>query len=270
MLAEYRDLYKHSASLIPETLTMDKNDLVRECIRKENTADYDIYISALLYRYWGLIAKFYSMSTNLATPEDCYSWLIDSIMYALNHRQWENPESAIYNDPKGPDKVINRCMKSSRLIFYQFQNRKKRKKEYQYVSIESLKEELNSDCIDIEDESSRFDDSSFDIPFLIEQTFRKKEYFLAFLLDCICIEDVFDFTEGYTQFNLKRLSKYFRKIDIDYVKYFSKKYNIEYDLVYQAAILAKNVPDSKLTAKIEDTLLRLKHSDLVKNIKGLK
>ena len=270
MLDEYRQLYKQCALLIPNALTLDKNDLCRLCIQYEHTLDYDSYVGALIYRYWGLISKFYSMSTNLAEPEDCYSWLVDSIMYALKHRQWENPGSNIYNDPKGPDKVINRCMKSSRLIFYQFQNRKKRRKDYQFISIEGLKDEMNSDSIDLEDESSRLDDIGLDVHFMIQQTFNKKEYFLAFILDCILIEDVFDTVDNHTLFNLKRLSKYFRQLDADYVKYFSDKYEIEYEKVYQAAILAKNIPDAKLTAKIEDTLLRLKHSELVRTLKGFK
>lgn len=268
MLDEYKVLYKQCASLIPDSLTMDKNELCRLCLKYENTPDYDNYIGAIIYRYWNLVPKFYSISTNLAEPEDCYSWLVDAVMYALKHRQWENPESNIYNDPKGPDKVINRCMKSSRLIFYQFQNRKKRRKDYQLVSIEGLKEDLDTDSIDLEDESSRLDDVGLDVHFLIQQTFNKKEYFLAFILDFILIEDVFDSIEHKVKFNLKRLSRYFRKLDSDYVQYFADKYQIDYNTVYQAAILAKNIPDSKLTAKIEDTLLRLKHSELVKTLRG--
>lgn len=264
MLDEYRDLYKRSANLVPNWETCDKSDLCRACLQHEHSPLYDNYLAALICRYWPLIPKFYSISTNLADPDDCYNWLIDSIMYALKHRQWENPESTVYGDPKGPDKVINRCMKSSRLIFYQFKNRKKRRKEYQFISIEGLKEQMNTDSIDIEDDSSRLDDLNFDIPFIIEQTFKRKEYFLAFILDCICIEDVFDLVGDRLVFNIKRLAKYFRQIDNTYVKYFAEKYNIEYELVYQAAILAKNVPDSKLTGKIEETLLRLKHSELIK------
>ena len=264
MLDEYKEMYKRSADVIPGWLKMDKNDLCRECLMHEHDPLYDNYIAALIYRYWGLISKFYNMSTNLADPDDCYNWLIDSIMYALKHRQWENPNSSIYNEHTGPDKVINRCMKSSRLIYYQFNNRKKRKKDFQIISIDNLKDDANSDNIELEDPSANLDDCAIDIYFLIEQTFRKKEFFLAFILDCICIEDVFDKADNEIKFNLKRLAKYFRQIDSSYILYFSQKYNIDYEEVYQAAILAKNIPDAKLTSKIEDTLLRLKHSDIIK------
>lgn len=266
MLDDYKESYKQSANLIPETLKMDKNELARLCIKNENTPDYNIYLSALLYRYWGLISKFYAISTNLAEPEDCYSWLIDAIMYALKHRQWENPESNIYNDPKGPDKVINRCMKSSRLIFYQFQNRKKRKKDYQIISIEGLKEDLNADSIDLEDDNACIDEFEIDMIYNIAQIFRKKEYFLAFILDCICNESVFETSGEKVVFNIKHLVKKFKAIDHNYLRIFSEKYDLDLDEVYQAAILAKNIPENKIKLKIEDTLLRLKHSDMIKNI----
>lgn len=267
MLEEYREIFQQSARLIPNWNTMDKNELCRLCIKHENDRSYDNYLSALICRYWNLISKFYSISTNLAEPDDCYNWLIDSITYALAHRQWDNPESPIFNDPKGPDKVINRCMKSSRLIFYQFKNRKKRRKEYQLISIDEIKENMNSDSIDIEDTSFTVDEETLDISFMIESIFNRKEYFLAFILDCICNDDVFDdISDGYV-FNLKKLCKYFRNIDESYINYFSEKYNIDYDKVYQAAILAKNVPDSKLSSKIQEMLLRLKHSEIISQIR---
>ena len=264
MLDEYKHVYLKSAVLVPQWDKIDKNDLCRKCLEKENTFEFNHYLAALICRYWGLIAKFYRISSNLAQPEDCYNWLIDAIMYALKHRQWENPDSPIYNERTGPDKVINRCMKSSRLIFYQFSNRKKRKKEYQLISIEGLKEETNSDALDIEDDDALIDECSIDVEYMIEQTFRRKEYFLAFILDCICIEDVFEFSNEGIEFNIKRLARYFRQIDENYIRYFSNKYSIDFDTVYQAAILAKNIPDTKLTGRIQELLLRLKHSDLIK------
>ena len=269
MLDEYKQLYKASADHIKDWETLDKNDLCKTCIKHENNQLlYNQYLAALVVRYWGLIPKFYAISTNLAEPLDCYNWLIDSIIYTLKHRRWEDKNAAIYNDPKGPDKMINRCMKSSRLIYYQFHNRKKRKKEYQLVSIDELKESFDSDYIDIEDESAAINEQEIDMEYFISEIFKRKEYFLAFILDCICNEDVFDSTDTSVKFNIKHLAKRFKSIDEKYLHIFSEKYDIDYDQVYQAAILAKNIPDSKLRMKIEDTLLRLKHSELVKNILG--
>lgn len=269
MLDEYKNLYIQKASNIKDWDKVDKNYLCKKCLEFESDKTvYDEYMAALICRYWNLIPKFYSMSTNLAEPEDCYNWLIDSIMYALKHRQWENPDSPIFGDPKGPDKVINRCMKSSRLIFYQFKNRKKRRKEYQFVSIDELKENLESDYFDIEDPSAKVDEDSIDIEFFIEQTFNKKEYFLSFILDQVFHEDVFESEDNKYFFSLKKLVKRFKDIDSSYAEYFSDKYSIDKDSVIQAIILAKNIPESKIKHRIEELLLRLRHSKIIKDIRG--
>lgn len=269
MLEEYKDLYKASASMIPDWATMDKNDLCRACIAHESDEVlYNAYLSAIICRYWGLISKFYNQSKNLAEPIDCYDWLIHAITYALKHRQWENPKSTIYNDPKGPDKAVNRCMKSSRLIYYQFHNRKKRRKDYTLISMDDLKENLNSDDANIEDKSANFDYTGFDLIFYINEIFNRKEYFLAFILDLICNDDVFEFQDDSTRFNIRKLIKHFRELDEAYLLMFANKYDIAYEDVLQAAILAKNIPDNKLKFKVEDMLLRLKHSTFMLTLLG--
>lgn len=268
MLDEYRQMYATAAEPIAGWKSMDKNELCRAYTKFENDPVLrDAYLSAIICRYWNLIPKFYNISKNLAEPLDCYNWLIDAILYALKHRRWEDDDASIAKDPKGPDKMINRCMKSSRLTYYQFCNRKKRRKEYQIVSIDELKETMNSDAIDIEDTDANIDLDDLDIIYCIRDIFNRKEYFLAFSLDCVLNESVFDTAEtGEITFNIKKLAKAFRSIDEDYLKRFSSKYDLDYDNVYQAAILAKNVPQAKLIHKLEETLLRLKHSNLVKYI----
>ena len=266
MLDEYKTGYQSAAQCIPNWEHIDKNELCRECLKNENNSTlYNAYISALICIYWGLISKFYKISDNLATPLDCYNWLLDSIFYALKHRQWENPDSPIYNDPAGPDKVINRCMKSSRLIHYQYFNRKKRRKDYQHLSIEDFKEKFNGDSLDLEDETAAPDFEEMDTKQFILDAFNRKEYFLAFILDCICFEDVYESEDDHIKFNIKRLCKAFKNIDTRYLQIFSMRYDLPYDDVYQAAILSKNVNPNKLAAKIKDSLLRLKHSEFILN-----
>lgn len=269
MLEEYKTLYQSLADHIPGWKVADKNDLCRRYLACENEPELqNQYFAAIICRYWGLIPKYYNISQNLAEPLDCYNWLVDAIMYTLKHKRWEDPDASISADPKGPDKMINRCMKCARLTYYQFCNRKKRRKEYQIVSLEEFREKMNSDAIDIEDADATLDVTALDMSIHIRTIFGKKEYFLAFLLDCICNEHVFEDIGDQTVFNIKRLAKAFRDIDQKYLHRFSVTYDLSYDEVYQAAILAKNIPQAKLTSKIEDALLRLKHSDLIKSIGG--
>ena len=163
-------------------------------------------------------------------------------MYAIKHRQWENPESSIYNDHNGPDKVINRCMKSSRLIYYQFNNRKKRRKDYQLISIETLRDKMNSDIVELEDTSANLDDCSIDIHFMIEQTFKRKEFFLAFILDCICIEDVFDKTNLNRQIrsNLDTINKSKVEVTAQEAKKINPDINIK---TYEVHVTEDNISE---------------------------
>lgn len=267
MLDDYKDMYRISAASIIGWDELDKSELCRLCVESEGTPIYENYLSAVICRYWPLISKFYGVSQNLAEPIDCYDWLINSILYALKHRQWENPEAAIFNDPKGPDKVINRCMKSSRLIHYQFYNRKKRKKEYQLVSIDELFDDDGKFTLELEDESAAINDQDIDACFYIAQLFRQKEYFLSFILDLICYDNVFETDDdAKIRFQLKQLVKKFKQIDMLYIKLFADRYGFSIDEVQQAAILAKNIPESKIKYKIEDILLRLKHSSFIKQL----
>lgn len=266
MLDEYKSGYLNVAQQLKDWDTIDKNQLCRDCLANENNPElYNIYMSAIICRYWGLIPKFYKISENLATPLDCYNWLLDSIFYAFKHRQWENPDSAIYNDPTGPDKVINRCMKSSRLIHYQYFNRKKRRKNYQHISIEEFKEKFNTDSFDLEDSDSELDLDDLDVKDFVKQRFNNKEYFLAFILDCICFEDVYDYDQSTYKFNMKKLCKIFKNIDENYIHIFAFRYNLDYETVYQAAILSKNINPNRLASKIKDSLLRLKHCNFIMN-----
>ena len=141
MLEEYKELCRKAANFAPGWQELSKNDLCREYVKnKGNATLQNAYISAILYRYWNLISKYYYQSANCATPEECYGWLVDSVSCCVNLAAWENPDSSIYNDPNGPDKVINRCMKCARLTYYQFINRKKRRDEIGMLSVDELKE----------------------------------------------------------------------------------------------------------------------------------
>ena len=265
MLDEYKILYQEVAKDLEGWQTIDKNELCRLYVTYEHDETLrNQYLSAIICRYWHLIGKFYALSKNLADPIDCYNWLVDAVMYTLKHRRWEDSDASISNDPQGPDKMINRCMKSCRLIHYQFFNRKKRRKEYQIVSLDELKDAMNTDSFDIEDPESNVDIEEIDLKFYIRSVFLQKQYFLAFVLDLVSMDNVFEQDEFTIKFNLKRVAKLFRQIDRGYVDTFAYRYDLDVESVHQAAILAKNVPSVKLTAKIQESLLKLKHSKLFK------
>lgn len=263
MLDEYKLACKESADLIEGWETITKNDLCRLCVAyKNNQQLYNAYFSALLYRYWNLILKFHAQSYNVASPQDCYDWLVTALTYALEHTRWDDTDSTVYNDPNGPDKVINRCMKSVRLTFYQYINRKKRKDNFGMLSLEELKDNPNTD-FDVQDEDTIIDNSDIDIKNYVRTIFYKKDYFLAYMVDSIVNGFVFDtIDDSKIVFNSKKLAKQLRQIDEQYCKTFANTYDIPEQEVI-STLRYCNFGSSNLYSKIENTLLKLKHDPFI-------
>ena len=257
MLNDYKEHCKASADLILKNwASMSKNELCRAYIEHEQDTELaNAYFSALLYKYWNLIPKFHAQSYNVAEPEEVYNWLVDSISYALKHRRWTDKDSNIYQDNTGPDKVINRRMKCARLTYYQFLNRKKRKQDFDTLSLDQLQEDHN-DNLDLIDPNDSLNDASIDLKEFIRECFYKKDYFLAFLLNIICTESVFD----NHKFNYKKVVKYLKKIDETYCKGFAYLYDIDEALVLSTLKYFNKNSTNYLMQKIEYYMGILSHS----------
>ncbi len=269
MLDEYKDLCRRSADLIPDWKSMSKNDLCRAYVQnKDNPEIQNHYLSAILYRYWNLISKYYYMSANCATPEDCYEWLVDSVCCCVNLASWENPDSSIYKDPNGPDKVINRCMKCARLTYYQFINRKKRRDNFGLLSIDELKELFGNSVAEPVDYEQECNASEVMIKEYVVTMFNRKDYFIAFLIDCIISSNIFDITrkdnESYFEFNLRKLVKVMNNLEDEYPLVFAETYGIPVEKVVKGFSYVKDIPECNMRKKIIQSLDSLKHSDLVK------
>ena len=260
MLDEYKIYCKDRADIIPDWQSMSKNELCNNYIATEDPEVKDAYLSAILYKYWKLIPKFYHMSSNVASPEDCYDWLVESVLCAVNCKRWTEEDSSIYKDPNGPDKVINRAMKCARLNFYQFINRKKRKDNFGLLSLDELKENLHDNSFDIEDPELRIDnEASLSLKDFIRNVFNRKEYFLAFMLDCILSENIFDYDAGQLKFNQKHLTKLLRDLDHDYAVRFAESYEFDIESVTKALSYCQGLSSAKIQSKIEFNLQKLKH-----------
>ena len=145
----YRKAHEARASSIEGWKTMNKNDLVNKYIEVEDNAELaDAYMSAILCRYWGIIASFRKNSFRSIHDETIYyDWLTYAVMRAIDKRRWKDPQNKLYNDPNGPDKVINRCLKCARLGWYQQSNRPGKKANHATESIEQAADNgfLNED-----------------------------------------------------------------------------------------------------------------------------
>lgn len=274
MLEDYKESLRACANLIPDWESKGKNELCREYVlHKDDERLRDAYLSAVLCRYWNLISKYHFMSSNVASPEECYGWLVDSVLCCLTLTSWENPSSSIYNDPNGPDKVINRCMKCARLTYYQFINRKKRRDNFGLLSIDEMAESFGQTVKEPEDTTSTDRLSEWAIIDYIKDAFGRKDYFTAIMIDCIIHEEVFDTITNETgnsvaTFNVRKLARFISEINSTYINDFASRYKLKVEDVEKAVSYFKDVKTSTLRAKAQTVLERLQHDSFIKLLRG--
>lgn len=272
MLDEYKEAFRRCADLIDGWQELSKNDLCRKYVENNgNPHLQNSYFAAIMCRYWHLISKYYYMSSNVASVEDCYEWLEDSVYGCLKATSWDREDSSIYNDPNGPDKVINRCMKCARLTYYQFINRKKRKDNFGLLSLDEMMETTLGEP-EIED-NAEFSTSQWALDDYIRKTFSRKDYFLAVMLDIIRSEDVFDTVvtkerEKTIKFSIKKLTKFMSNITDEYVDQFARKYHFEYEDVEKGVSYFRFLRSPTIKAKIQLKLEKLQHDSFFKMLHG--
>ena len=265
MLDEYKESFRQCADLVEGWQELSKNDLCRKYVEnKGNPLIQNSYFSAIMYRYWGLISKYYYMSDNVASPETCYEWLEDSVYGCLKATSWEREDSSIYKDPNGPDKVINRCMKCARLTYYQFINRKKRKDDFGLLSLEEIIELFGTTLEETSGVNPEEETTGWAIYTYIQTLFNNKDYFVAVMLDCIKSQDVFDVVQAKdnsvsVKFNIRKLTKCLTTIGADYISHFASTYDFLYEEVEQGCSYIKCLKPQIIKAKIVTCLERLQH-----------
>lgn len=260
----YRKAHEARASSIEGWKTMNKNDLVNKYIEVEDNAELaDAYMSAILCRYWGVIASFRKNSFRSIHDETIYyDWLTYAVMRAIDKRRWKDPQNKLYNDSNGPDKVINRCLKCARLGWYQQANRPGKKANHATESIEQAADNgfLN------EDKESSEKISSVAVKDLVERFMKRGEYVSAFAVSGIVTRDVFDTTvedgKKYLSFNKKRLVKYLYNLSEDDCEDFSEYFNIPLDEATHAKDDIAMLSRARLHTAVRRSLTNIKRAYL--------
>ena len=161
MLTEYRQMYEQSASFIENWKSKSKSELCRGYIENEHHPLLaDAYFSAIVLKYWNMISRYYNRNTYIATLEDCYNWVIDSILYVLKTRKWADPTTKLGQDPNGADKAINRKIKCTWLTYCQSLNKDKRRINVDLLSLDGIQEGFDDVFVmenDDTDETSMID-----------------------------------------------------------------------------------------------------------------
>ena len=265
MLTTYKKSYERCADLfITENWRkMNKNDLVNRYVEVEKDPQLaNAYMSAIICRYWGAINKYYNSSYKSVDVQTCYEWLIQAILWAVQHKKWLEPGNKLQNDPNGPDKVINRCIMSVRLGFFQSSNTDKRRQNFGLDSLEGVEESEAKAALVPAFESEELDEGTLSVRQLVDNAFDRKDYATAFVIDNIINYDVFKAVrdeEGvlHNTFNKKKLLHLLRAMNYNYCKTFAYYYNKPLDSVSQAVQECTSLSRTRLKTAVDRSMRSL-------------
>jgi hypothetical protein len=249
MLDEYKQIYEESAKIsVPDWRKRDKNELIKMASELPNGPERDSYVSAIMLRYWNKLNRFYSKCKLVATQEDVHMWLTMALLYALDNKPWENPNSSIHGDKNGPDKVINRVMECRRITFYQQLNRYNRKINSAILSLDSLTEDFKDVVMPTYEDSTLIELFDF-----VSSKFNQGETIMAFVLDGIICNGLKNREEDYRKF-----VTYLRRMNESFCVDFGNRYEVSIDNVKSAVEKINLMSNTDLRKRVEYNLIRLK------------
>ena len=266
MLESYRLSYERCADgIIKEDWRhANKNDLINKYIEVEEDPKLrDAYISAIIVRYWGALDKYKMLSGRYVTPDMFHEWLVDAILKAIRNRKWKDPSNKLYNDPNGPDKVVNRCIISRRLEWFQRENTKKRHGNFLVVSIDKMLMELDDAAPLPAYDEFELHEGNIDIARLISSAFDNGEYVLAFMVDGIINYYIFDKVvervgeNGKLVYNEGKLLRHLHALNDNFVDTFSELFNKKPKDVKKAISYCNKLSDSKMKASVHKNMRKL-------------
>ena len=250
MLDENRLIYEEVAdAYIPDWKTIDKNHLIRMASELPNGPTRDSYVAAIILRYWNKIGRFYSKCKLVATQEDVHAWLTMAVLYAIDNKPWNNPESSIYNDKNGPDKVVNRVMECRRITFYQQLNRFNRKINSAILSLDSLTDDYKDSVCPTYNEDYIFE--AYD---LVIRKFKQGEYMMSFLLDAMLTMNLSGDEDNY-----KKFMSHINSIDDEFCQEYADRYGLPLDDIKCAVTIFSGMRPVDMRKNIQYNLIKLRN-----------
>ena len=205
----------------------------------------NVYISALILRFWYKIDKMYK--NNTVAPcleyEDFFWWLYEAIEYACKYRGWQDPSRKL-----NAQQCINKCIETIKLQKY-YNLRLDKNKTVNFCT--SMDVPICGDSDDaektlgdtLEDEDSGIDLSTDTIISLVQSYINNNKIIEAILIDNIAFNDVqkhykkviktttadgetYRYTEHSSEFWPYKLVQIVSKLPTTYKKDFMSKYII--------------------------------------------
>ena len=252
-------------------------DAYCDAVDTSNETLKNIYISALILRFWHKIDKMYKANTVAPSLEyeDFFWWLYEAIEYACKYRGWRDTSKNL-----NAQQCINKCIDTIKLQKYSNLRLDKNKTVNYCCSMDapiSDGEDAKSLGDLLESEEPVYDHSTEDVMMLVQSYIDKNKVIEAILIDNIAFNDVqrhykkvikttnaageaFKYTEYSSEFWAYKLVKIISTLPATYKASFLKRYNIsEEKLTSVLSVIARST-NTKLYKYLEQTLAGLRAS----------
>lgn len=254
-------------------------DAYCDAVDAKNEALKDIYISALILRFWYTIDKMYK--ANSVAPslehEDFFWWLYEAIEYACKYRGWRDPAKNL-----NAQQCINKCIDTIKLQKYYDLRLDKRKVVNHTCSIDAPIGGEGDDAGKtigemLEAEGQADDYSADDAIYLVQSYINRNKIIEAILIDNIAFNDVqkhfkktiktmdaegnpVRYVEHSSEFWPYRLIQIVSKLPDNYKSYFMERYSISEEKLSAILDIIDRANNQKLYRYLDKTLAELRVS----------
>ena len=237
----------------------------------------NVYISALILRFWYTIDKMYKANTVAPSLEyeDFFWWLYEAIEYACKYRGWRDTTKNL-----NAQQCINKCIDTIKLQKYYDLRLDKRKVVNHTCSMDAPiggdgddASKTISDMLEAEGECD--DHSADDIVYLVQSYIDRNKIIEAILIDNIVNNDAqkhfkktvktttadgetIRYTEHSSEFWPYRLIQIVSKLPDTYKSYFLEKYNISEEKLSAILEVIDKANNQKLYRYLRSTLNELR------------
>ena len=263
-----------------ESYTIDElADAYCEAVDTNNQALKDVYISALILRFWYTIDKMYRSNTVAPCLErtDFFWWLYEAIEYACKYRGWKDPSKKL-----NAQQCINKCINTIKLQKYYDLRLDKNKTVNHCTSIETPVcggdgDDSTKTLGDTLDSGENYDESAILMSSVVQSYIDRNKIVEAILIDNIVNNDVqkhfkkvikkvkpdgeiYRYTEHSSEFWPYRLVQIVSKLPDTYKNDFMERYDIKEDKLSAVLSAINRASNQKLYKYLKNCLTELKTS----------
>ena len=278
-----KDLTEQARKLVKpyEQYSIDElADAYCDAVDSDNSTLKDIYISALILRFWHKIDKMYRSNTTAPSleHEDFFWWLYEAIEYACKYRGWRDETKDV-----NAQQCINKCIETIQLQKYYNLRLDKRKAVNYCISMEDpvyldgASDDAQTIADTLESDDMVDDFSSDDAIALVQSYINRNKIVEAIIIDAIAFNDVqkhfkktiktknaagenYKYVEYSSEFWPYKLVQIVSKLPASYKKTFMKKYSISEDKLTTVLDALSKVNNQKIYKYLRNCIADLKVS----------